>query len=200
MACELVILDLGGVAVEFESDRLIQQVAQVIGRAFDEVQQAVYHDELLHFELGRLKPQAYYEGLKRRLALPWTYEQFVRAWNDILRENLEVTQLMQRLHKRHKLMALSNTNELHLDYMRAMMPALSVFDHWITSCEVGLRKPDPQIYLLALRRAGVRAEAAVYVDDRPELVEAGRGAGLTAIRFESGAQLEQALAALGINI
>jgi HAD superfamily hydrolase (TIGR01509 family) len=81
-----------------------------------------------------------------------------------------------------------------------MMPSLTVFDHWVASCEVGLRKPDPQIYLLALRQAGVGARAAIYVDDRPELIEAGRGAGLTAIRFESGPQLEQELRAVGVNV
>jgi len=200
MAYELVIFDLGGVVVDFESDRLVHQVSQLIGRTFEEVQQAVYHEELLHFELGRLKPQAYYEGLKQRLTLPWTYEQFVRAWNDILKENHDVTQLMGRLHQRHKLAALSNTNALHLDYMKATMPSLAIFDHWVASCEVGLRKPDPQIYLLALEQAKVRANAAVYIDDRPELVEAGRGAGLMAIRFESGPQLEQELRAVGLNV
>ena len=70
----------------------------------------------------------------------------------------------------------------------------------MASCEVGLRKPDPRIYLLALERAGVRPEQAVYVDDRPELVDAGRSVGLTAIRFENSRQLEQDLQAIGLNL
>ena len=152
------------------------------------------------FELGRIKPQEYYEGLKGRLRLPWTYDQFVLAWNDIFRENCDVTQLMQRLGKHHKLTALTNTNELHIAHIKATIPSLSIFDDWVASCDVGLRKPDPQIYRLAVKRAGVRPDAAVYVDDRPELVEAGRDTGLAAIRFENTQQLEQDLRAIGLNI
>ena len=201
MTYQLVLFDLGGVVVEVESDRLVHQVSQLIGRPFEEVQQAVYHtDLLLPFELGRVTPTAYYEGLKKRLKLRWTYEQFVRAWNGIFTEHTDVTTLMQRLRKRHRLMALTNTNILHLDHIKASYPSLSVLEDWVASCDVGLRKPDPQFYRFALERAGVRPSEAVYVDDRPEMVEAGRAVGLTAVHFESGRQLDEDLQAIGLNL
>lgn len=201
MGYHLVIFDLGGVAVEVESDQLVHQIAQLLGKAFEEVYAAVYHEELLlPFELGRIKPLAYYEGLKEKLNLPWTYEQFVRAWNGIFRENVEVTSLMRRLRDHHKLTVLSNTNVLHLAHIKATIPALSLLEDWVASCEVGLRKPDPEIYQLALERADTRPEAAVYIDDRPELVEAGRSVGLTGIRFENSRQLEDDLRAIGLNV
>lgn len=199
MPYELVIFDLGGVVMEHEADRLVYQVSQLLGRSFEEIHEAVYHQELLlPLELGRISPEAYYRGLQERLQLPWSYEQFVRSWNDVLSENQEVTPILQRLHQHHKLMVLTNTNLLHLDYIKTQYPALSVFDDWVASCEVGLRKPDPEIYQLAVKRAGVQPGAAVYVDDRPEFAEGGRAAGLTAIRFESGPQLERELRALGL--
>ena len=201
MTYQLVLFDLGGVVVEVESDRLVHQVSQLIGRPFEEVQQVVYHtDLLLPFELGRITATAYYEGLKKRLKLRWTYEQFVRAWNGIFTEHTDVTTLMQQLRKRHRLMALTNTNILHLDHIKASFPSLSVLEDWVASCDVGLRKPDPQFYRLALERAGVRPSEAVYVDDRPEMVEAGRAVGLTAVRFESGRQLNEDLQAIGLNL
>ena len=201
MTYEVVISDLGGVVVDFNADRLVHQMAVLLGRPFDEVQAAIYHTELLlPFELGRIRPQAYYEGLKTALTLPWTYEQFVRAWNDIFTENRDVVWIMERLHKRHKLVALSNTNQLHINHIRSTIPSLSFFDEWIVSCDVGLRKPDPQIYFLALERAGVRPQAAIYIDDRPELVDAGRSVGLVGIRFESSQQLERELQAIGVNV
>ena len=201
MTYQVALFDLGGVAVETDADRMVHQVSQLLGRSFDEVQQAVYHPELLlPFELGRIRPQAYYEGLRARLSLTWTYEQFVRSWNDIFAENRDVVSIMQRVHRRHKLIALSNTNELHLHHIRTTIPSLAIFDDWIASCDVGVRKPDPEIYAIALQRGGVRPQAALYVDDRPELVEAGRAVGLTAIRFENSQQLEQDLQAIGLNI
>ncbi len=170
MAYELVIFDLGGVVVEVDSDRLMHQVSQLIGRSLEEVQAVVYHEELLlPLELGRITPRDYYEGLKRRLKISWTYEQFVRAWNDIVRENQDIINIVRRLCKRYKLVALSNTNTLHLSCVKAMS-SLAILDDWIASCEVGLRKPDPQIYRLAMKRVGVQPQATVYIDDRPELV------------------------------
>jgi epoxide hydrolase-like predicted phosphatase len=198
---QLILLDLGGVVVDVESDRLVLQIAQLLGQTFEDVQAAVYHEELLlPFELGRIRAPAYYDGLKARLRLPWSYEEFVRAWNGIFTENREVTALLKRLRSRHRLVALSNTNELHLGHIKATIPAAALFEDWVASCDVGLRKPDPRIYELALGRFGVEPSRAVYVDDRPELVEAGRAIGLAAIRFESSEQLERDLRALGLSL
>lgn len=196
-----VICDLGGVVVHFDTDRVIHQVSQLVQRSFEEVQRVVYDKALLlPFELGRIRPQDYYQGLKTALAIPWSYEQFARIWNDIFSENGDVVWMINRLRERYRLLALTNTNELHLAYLKAHIPALSCFERIIASCDVGLRKPDPQIYFLALKEAGVRPDETVYIDDRPELVDAGRSVGLIGIRYESGPQLEHDLRQLGFNI
>lgn len=202
MGYEVVFFDLGGVVVDVESDRLMHQLGQLIGRSFEDVQSVVYHQELLlPFELGRIPPRTYYDGLKEQLKLSWTFEQFVRGWNGIFIENHEVRQLMERLRKRHKLLALSNTNLLHLEYIKANVTAAALFHGWVASCEVGYRKPDPKIYLAALEHAGhLRPQQAIYIDDRPELVEAGRQVGFMAIRFENSRQLEADLRAAGVNV
>ena len=201
MQYKVVFFDLGGVVVDVESDRLMHQVSQLVGRPFEEVQAAVYHKELMiPFELGQVTAKGYYDGLKKSLALSWTYEQFVRMWNGIFVEKTEVTQIMGRLRNRHTLIALSNTNELHIDHIRRTVSSLAVFHDWVASCDVGLRKPDPKIYELALNKADARAYEAVYVDDRPELVEAGKMCGMRAIRFQNPRQLEQDLQAVGLNL
>ena len=198
MSYSVILCDLGGVLVHVEADRFIHQLAQLMNRSFEDVHRVVYEDELLlPFELGQISPQAYYEGLTRRLGLRWTFEQFAKTWNELLQENIEAVSLVRRLKARCRVFALSNTNVLHLDYMRAFR-SLDFFDGWVASCDVGLRKPDLQIYRVALTRAGATSEEAIYIDDRPELVEAGRRAGLTAIRFEHPQQLTQELTALGV--
>lgn len=201
MKCDLVLCDIGGVVLELESERLIHQMAQVLARPFEEVSTALYDDQcLLPLELGRISPQQYYEALAEKLRLPWSFEQFAVAWNGVLSENLPVVRILERLSQAHRLVALTNTNVLHLSYIKAQFPSLAIFRGWIASCEVGVRKPDPQIYRLAMDRYGVPAHAAVYIDDRPEMVEAGRTAGLAAVRFESGPQLEHTLRELGFAV
>jgi HAD superfamily hydrolase (TIGR01509 family) len=54
-----------------------------------------------------------------------------------------------------------------------------------------MSKPDPRIYQLACDRLGVRPEQVVFLDDRPDFVEAALEAGITAILFQDN---EQAIA------
>ena len=62
---------------------------------------------------------------------------------------------------------------------RAMLPVDDLFDLVVDSCQVGMRKPNPAIYRLALERmGGVAPEAAVFLDDFAPNVDAARAVGL----------------------
>jgi putative hydrolase of the HAD superfamily len=98
-----------------------------------------------------------------------------------------------------------------LDYIRAARPALKtgllsnalsnardfftlecniagLFDEIVISAEVGVRKPDPQIYHIALQKLAVHPEEAVFVDDFIENIRAAEALGLKAVWFRSTAQ------------
>jgi putative hydrolase of the HAD superfamily len=53
------------------------------------------------------------------------------------------------------------------------------FDAFISSCEVGMRKPDPGIFTLAMGIAQVSPEECIYFDDRLMLVQAAQKLGIT---------------------
>jgi len=199
MKYKIALFDLGGVALEVHGDYLVHQVSQIVGKSFDEVQEEVYHPEwLLGLEVGKISAEEYFENLKGKLSLSWSYEQFMRSWNGIISEKSDVIDLMKRLSSQLRLFALTNTNELHLQHIKANISSLGFFEDWIASCDIGYRKPEPQIYHTALQKAGVEPYQAIYVDDRPEMVEGGRSVGLMAIRFESAVQLIDELENLGI--
>jgi putative hydrolase of the HAD superfamily len=60
-----------------------------------------------------------------------------------------------------------------------------MFDAIVISGEVGMRKPEPEIFAHALELLGVRADEAVFVDDLLPNVEAARGLGLVAVHHTS---------------
>jgi epoxide hydrolase-like predicted phosphatase len=64
-------------------------------------------------------------------------------------------------------------------YDRSLFPEL--FDGVVISGEVGLHKPEPEIFLLGAERAGVPAEECVFVDDLRENCEGAEAVGMTAI-------------------
>ncbi len=59
------------------------------------------------------------------------------------------------------------------------------FDAFISSCEVGMRKPDPGIFRLALGIAQAEPHECLYFDDRPMLVAAAKKEGIHAYHHKS---------------
>lgn len=70
---------------------------------------------------------------------------------------------------------------------------LPVFDHLTFSCDIGVMKPAAAIYHHALTGAGVVAGDALFLDDRPENVEAARALGMHAVQFHSAQQVADEL-------
>lgn len=75
---------------------------------------------------------------------------------------------------------------------------LERFARWTAvSCELGLRKPDPEAYRKAAERAGASPAECLFVDDRESNCAAARDVGMEAIRFKSAGQLRREMRALG---
>jgi len=64
-------------------------------------------------------------------------------------------------------------------YDRALFPEL--FDGVVISSDVGLHKPQPEIFMLGAERTGVVPEACVFVDDLRENCEGAEAVGMTAV-------------------
>jgi putative hydrolase of the HAD superfamily len=72
------------------------------------------------------------------------------------------------------------------------------FDVALSSCYLGLRKPDAPIYLRALDILGKPAERILFIDDRAENVAGAAGVGMNGIQFEGADSLRGELVRLGI--
>jgi putative hydrolase of the HAD superfamily len=91
---------------------------------------------------------------------------------------------------------LSNSWGDALTYDDALLEEL--FDAWVISSEVGLRKPDPAIYELAAERLGLEPAACVFVDDLPGNLKPARALGMATVlhRGDSDATLAEVRALL----
>lgn len=87
------------------------------------------------------------------------------------------------------------SNSWGLDYDRTDWEQL--FDVTVISGEVGLRKPEPEIYLLTAERLGVPPSACVFVDDLGPNVRAAEQVGMIGIRHVSP---ERTIAELGTHL
>lgn len=85
----------------------------------------------------------------------------------------------------HRIIALNNEGRELNDYRIRKFGLHECFDAFISSCEVGMRKPDPRIYQLAMRIAHAPAERCVYFDDREMLVRAAKKYGICSYHHET---------------
>jgi putative hydrolase of the HAD superfamily len=91
---------------------------------------------------------------------------------------------------------LSNIGNDGRQLLTEQYPILDYFDGAVLSAEVGLMKPDPQIYHLAAHRTGVKPEEALFIDDFIENVAGAKAVGMQGIHFTDSDGVRQKLAAL----
>jgi FMN phosphatase YigB (HAD superfamily) len=123
---------------------------------------------------------------------------FFQVWTCHFRIHHEVLPLVESLLGRVKVALLSNTNEIHWRFVRPLLPVVERFADRVLSCELGLAKPDPEIFRVALRRVGSPAQACAYFDDVPLFVEAARSLGIAGQVFTTAARFREQLAELGL--
>ena len=74
--------------------------------------------------------------------------------------------------KKYQLILLSNTNELHINWIKDNVSFYedfkNSFDAFYLSHEINLRKPNPDIYQFVLDAHGLKAEDTLFIDDTEE--------------------------------
>ena len=83
----------------------------------------------------------------------------------------------------YRLFVLSNMSKEYIDFLRKM-PVYQYFDGEVISCEVGLNKPEREIYSLLLDRFSLDPLQTMFIDDRKENVVAAAELGIVPFHFD----------------
>lgn len=89
---------------------------------------------------------------------------------------------------KYQVAMLSNVGHGWLDNFLAENSIVNLFDTVILSCDVGMIKPDPRIFLLMSQKLGVQPSECVMIDDRAENIAGAKSIGMQGIVFASTAQ------------
>ncbi|MFA0543281.1 HAD family hydrolase [Vibrio sp. 10N.222.52.B7] len=87
-----------------------------------------------------------------------------------------------------------------VEYLKNTYQFWALFDGSAVSAELGMLKPQPEIYQALLSNYGLKASETVFIDDMPYNVEGARSLGMAAIQFTDAVQCENSLQALGVNL
>jgi putative hydrolase of the HAD superfamily len=196
-----VISDFGGVLTTplMHSFAAFQDRTGISGEALGGAMKAIADRDgshpLFELETGRITEAEFLARiageLETALGHPPKMHAFKEIYFDALEPNQPMIELMRELRAGGRRMALLTNNVREWEPLwRSMLPVDEIFELVVDSAFVGMRKPDPPIYELTVKRlgGGIAASDCLFVDDVEVNVEAARQVGMTAVHFRDNEQ------------
>lgn len=181
----LYIFDLGNVIVDIDFNRVMGVWSDYSRVPLANLQKSFTMGEAFHrHERGQISDEEFAAALCHDMDMALSFEQFSAGWQAIfVALRPEIISVMQQLRdKGHRVVVLSNTNRLHTEYWPEQYPQVAAAaDKIYLSQEMGMRKPDAEIYQKLLESEGFSPEQAVFFDDNADNIKGAQALGITSI-------------------
>ncbi|MBE2236457.1 MAG: HAD-IA family hydrolase [Caldilineaceae bacterium] len=176
---QAILFDIGNVLVWYNHSRTLEAVATLYG--VDPARVSDLYTGISHaFGLGEIMPEQVCALLNEQFDASVSLEQFEQAFSAGITRNEDALSYAAGLQVEGELVigAISNTNASHVAWLDAHIPELKQFELVIMSNEVGLLKPNPDIFELALELLNLSAGQVLYIDDAAENVATAHQLGM----------------------
>lgn len=164
------LFDFGDVFLNLDKEATARELAKLGMKGFTpEMQQ---HNN--HYEKGELSTEEFVTAYQNWFSQA-SKQQLINAWNAILLDFpyhrlTFLEQLAQS--KKYRLFLLSNTNEIHIDWIKKNIDCYerfkNCFEKFYLSYEIHLRKPCVSIYEFILKENNLKASEVLFIDDTKE--------------------------------
>lgn len=201
MAITCLFVDIGGVLLTDGWDHHARKrAAKAFGLKRADMEER-HHLVFETYEEGKLTLEQYLDRVifyRRRSFTRVQFRRFMFAQSEPCREMLE---LVARLKVRHRLKVAVVSNEgRELNAYRIRKFGLNeIADFFISSCFVHVRKPDEEMFRLALDIAQVQARETVYIDNTPMFVEIAQSLGIRGVVHTNYPSTRAKLSAFGLS-
>ena len=195
-------VDIGGILL---SDGWVHEFRKIAAKKFDldpdEMEKR--HNQIFDtYELGKLNIEEYLNEVvfyEKRLFTQARFKQFMFAQS---KPYPEMIGLIRRLKAKYGLKIIVVNNEAReLNAFRIRKFKLNEFvDFFVSSCYVHLRKPDADIFRLAMDTAQAPVRQVVYIENTPMFVKIAEGLGIKSILHMDYKSTYEKLSALGLKI
>ena len=186
---QAVIFDYGNVLCVPQPLEDVKAMADIFGLPVDRFEE-LYWRKRLPYDRTEMTPEEYWEDFQRMAEMEPSPHRARRAMAIDCRSWAHPNPAMIEWAKQVrasgvKTAILSNMPLALRVYLDAEHGWIHEFDHRVFSCDVKLAKPDLAIYALCLEGLGIEPEAALFLDDRADNIEAAHKAGLHGVLFST---------------
>jgi putative hydrolase of the HAD superfamily len=180
---KVIFLDIGGVLLSNGWDHHMRmKAAQTFGMDYSEMNER-HHLTFDTYEEGKLSLEEYLQRVVFFEQRPFSIQEFQDFMFAQSKPYMEMIDLVRKLKSRYslRLATISNEGRELTEYRIRKFKLDTYIDFFISSCFVHFRKPDEDIYRIALDIAQVKAEDSLYLEDRPMFVDIANALGIHAI-------------------
>jgi len=193
-----IIFDLGAVVLNIDyngPEKLLRQMGfDNFSTYYSKARQSSLFDD---FEKGIISPAAFRLKFIEYTGFDLSDDTIDRIWNSMILDFPEDRMaLLIELKNHYNTYLLSNTNKIHYDFYTKQLAdehkGLSwkeLFHKTFFSHEMGLKKPNQEIYLKVLSTAGIKAEESLFIDDLFTNIEAAQQCGIHTLWLKEGMNL-----------
>ena len=171
-----VVFDVGRVLIDFSYDDFFATLRNRGGQIDNE---ADFSEKvgLIPYEHGEISSSDFFERINSLLVDPLSVVELKNAWNNLFTPIDDMLTFAGELKVCCGVFLLSNTSELHWQYLQQTFNLNAICHDLLASYEVGVMKPDPEIFRAAERRFGLEPETTIFIDDKRENVEGALACG-----------------------
>ena len=152
------------------------------------------------FEEGRMSLDEYLQQTVFSQPRTFSPEEFKQYMFSLSKPKPDVLEIARCLRDRYLMATINNESRELNQYRIATFQLTEYFQIFVSSCFVGLRKPDERIYRLVLDLTQRKAEECCFIDDRPVNVDAATKVGMRAILLQNAGQLKADFEKNGVDI
>jgi putative hydrolase of the HAD superfamily len=197
-----IVFDLGKVILDFDHHTISENLSKATGNSEAGIFDYIFKDTDLEklFDLGKISPEEFSEKIMRRFDMKISFETFSKLWCEIFTPHPGIDNILKELKPRYRLGLLSNTNKLHFEYAKRTFGMLEMFDDLYLSYEMGMIKPDLEIFRMVIKKSGRKGDEILFIDDIETNVVAAGKAGINALQFKGTGNLKTELVKCGVAV
>jgi putative hydrolase of the HAD superfamily len=193
------LLDIGGVLVGLNYEPLAAGFRALTGLEPARIQAVLTSGGLVEkFESGALTGREFHQEVCRRTGTPWPGGGCLDAGNSVFAGPVLTEEEVGRIARNARLWAISNTNELHFEFLSRRLGSLRHFEGLVLSYREGLLKPGAGIFARALERMRAGPGEVLFVDDQEANIRAAEAMGIAAVLFAGPERLAAELRGRGM--
>lgn len=193
-----IIFDLGGVLFTNGTKKFIKSLSSRYKIPRDKVKEIMDGKLGSEYREGKITRDEFWKKLLSQLHIDEEINTLEDEWINGY-ELIEGTRdIILELSKNYKVYYLSDNVRERVERINGKYSFFQWFEGGIFSHEVGVKKPHPQIYRLALEKASVHPNEAVFIDDKESCLPPAIEMGMTTILFTSPEQLRKELIQLNL--